>query len=272
MPDNLKLLARKISDDIRHLYYLLERTIIKRGNDNFELQEEIDKRLRQINENSELLSDIANDVDWDNKSNRRFQKLNAILLIFPTIIGMALLFWGIVKISATKEVASKLTQEINQKDSVIKELTKVVAVLPDSTKSKLQLADSIKKLNQTILDFKFSKPNLNTTYFRYEFSGKTDSINLSSLNVDLVILNNTTDKHLNLSVIKPINFPTKDILFTSADPSNSFGGPDGQMDTGQLVIISVAKLKQLNQDITLQFDTPSLKEQPPFQFLTLKIK
>lgn len=269
MAANIKHLVRKLSNDIRQLYYLLEKNIIKSEDGPLQQRNEIHERLSRINEDSELLQDITYDLDWDNRTNRKFQKFNTILLIVPTVIGLVLLFGGITKISATKEVANKLTREINQKDSLIKEYVKVISVLTDSTKAKIKLSGSLKtKMNQKTTN---PKANLNTTYFRYDFSGKSDSIDLKSLNVDLLILNNATDKHLYLSVINP-RFSIKEILYTSADPSNSFDGADGQTDPGQFVIISVAKLKQFNQYITLQLDTPSLKERPPYQLLTLILK
>lgn len=268
MPANLKYLIKKISEDIRYLYFLIEKKSYSRENEYFEFRNEIDERLNRINENSELLHDIANDIDWDNKTNRKFQKFNALLLITPTIIGLMLIILGTIKISANREVVNKLKQEISSKDSAIIKLTKVVTDLPDTTKSKIQLADSIKKLNLVISDF--WKSSLNTSYFRYEFTGKPDTINLKALNVDLVILNNTTTKHLLMSVIKPKNISVEDFLFTSLDKSNSFSGPDGQMAVGQFVIISVPKLKKIKQDLTIQFDVPSLNDIPPFQQLTFK--
>lgn len=234
MPDYRKDTAKQILDDVRHLYDIISNTFRNKGIPK-EIQNELDDCINRITANTDRLHEITSDSEWDNRTSRKFQKLNALLLVIPTIIGLVMLVWGITKISDSKKADRKQNQEIIKKDSLIK-------------------AQSDQNLN------------LNKTYL-YELYGKSDIINLKATQADLLILTNPQTRYLTISVAKPTTVKLNDILYKSDDELIAAGA---QISGNRVLIISVRKLKEIDQDITIQVQEPLSGKQ--FQLLDLLIK
>jgi hypothetical protein len=118
------------------------------------------------------------------------------------------------------------------------------------------------------------KTFLKSSYYYYEVTGKSDSISIKNLNVDLLFLKNASNIYLYLSIVEPKNrnINIKDIAYESFTHEDNFSWSDGKLPENKYVTISIEKLKSLDSNIVIEFTKPSTREIPPLGRLKLIMK
>ena len=117
------------------------------------------------------------------------------------------------------------------------------------------------------------KNSLNTFlkggYYYFEVTGKSDSINIQNLNIDLLFLKNSSNLYLYLSIVEPKNLTLNDIAYESISHTDNFSWSDGRLPEDKHVTISVEKLKTLNSNVIIEFTKPGIRERVPLGQLKL---
>lgn len=117
----------KIVKDISYVLYLIHDSYS--GNERIKdgTTREINERIDTVQQDAYRLTEIAKDIEWENRTTKKFQYFNTALLIFPTIAAIALVIFTLNRNTYTQKKIIDLNSITALDSSIIQKQGEIIS-------------------------------------------------------------------------------------------------------------------------------------------------